>query len=175
MADEADRAVAEVAQLIKQKRGGLSEWEFLRRLVNQAIFPPSVTPSERAQERVLARGMLARRQLELAEGSSYSEEEVKRRLASEAELPSDGRGLVAWQSAQQGRRYPKWQFTERGLLPGIQECLAALETGSDWERMIFFLSPRASLGGQRPLDLLREGRVAEAVGAAQRHGGHGPQ
>ena len=39
--------------------------------------------------------------------------------------------------------------------------------------MIFFLSPRESLEGKRPLDLLRAGRIQDAIAAAERHGGHG--
>jgi hypothetical protein len=90
-----------------------------------------------------------------------------------AQLRRTGR-LVAWLTAQGEWRYPAWQLnTDKQLFPGIRECLRALNTRSQWEPLIFFLSPRDSLEGKRPLDLLRIGRIDEAVAAAQWHGGHG--
>jgi hypothetical protein len=87
-----------------------------------------------------------------------------------AQLRRTGR-LVAWLTAQGEWRYPAWQLnTDKQLFPGIRECLRALNTRSQWEPLIFFLSPRDSLEGKRPLDLLRIGRIDEAVAAAERHG-----
>jgi hypothetical protein len=39
--------------------------------------------------------------------------------------------------------------------------------------MIFFLNPRESLGGKRPLDLLLKGQIENAVRVARRHQTHG--
>jgi hypothetical protein len=126
---------------------------------------------------VLARGILARKELELAEGGSLSAEEVANALGRTRQgidyLRREGL-IVAWRTTQGKWRYPAWQLTAQGgLLPGVRECLKALNTRTEGEPVIFFLSPRESIGGKRPLDLLRAGRIEGAIVAAERHGGHG--
>jgi hypothetical protein len=130
-----------------------------------------------AKKIALAQGNLARKELELSDGGSLSAEAMANVLGKSqqglAQLRRTGR-LVAWLTAQGEWRYPAWQLnTDKQLFPGIRECLRALNTRSQWEPLIFFLSPRDSLEGKRPLDLLRIGRIDEAVAAAERHGGHG--
>ena len=130
-----------------------------------------------AKKIVLARGIFARKGLALAEGGSLSAQELGNLLGRTRHGVNHLRreGLVAaWRTARGKWRYPAWQVTALGeLLPGVRECLKALATHSEWEPMIFFLSPRESLQGKRPLDLLRAGRLEEAVAAAERHGGQG--
>ena len=48
-----------------------------------------------------------------------------------------------------------------------------LPTDAGFGAMLFFLSPRHSLQGRRPLDLLRAGQLQGAVAAAERHDRHG--
>ena len=172
-------AIAELSELIKEKRPpGVSVPDFLARLFETCVDQISANPSENeAKKIVLARGILARKELELAEGGSLSAEEVANALGRTRQgidyLRREGL-VVAWRTTQGKWRYPAWQLTAQGgLLPGVRECLKALATHSEWEPMIFFLSPRESLGGKRPLDLLRAGRLEEAIAAAERHGGHG--
>ena len=139
---------------------------------------PSTDLSENeAKKIVLARGILAGKELELAEGGSLSGEELSNALGRTRQgidyLRREG-VVVAWRITQGKWRYPAWQLAAQGgLLPGVRECLKALATRSEWEPVIFFLSPRESLEGKRPLDLLRVGRIGEAIAAAERHGGHG--
>jgi hypothetical protein len=69
-----------------------------------------------------------------------------------------------------GGPYPRWQFTEAGaLLPGIQDILQLFKSEDEWRLMGYFLGPRRQLGAQRPLDLLCQGKVKEAVAHAQLH------
>lgn len=134
--------------------------------------------NEDAIARALARGVIARRELENEEGGSYSALQVSRLLKTTRAIV-DGRRLdnklVAWQNAAGCWRYPVWQFCEDFVLPGIQECLAEIrEINSDgMGALIFFLSARYSLEGKRPLDLLREGKVKKAILVAKRHDTHG--
>jgi hypothetical protein len=172
-------AIAELSELIKEKRpSGVSVPDFLAKLFETCVSQIGNDPSENeAKKIVLARGILARKELELAEGGSLSAEELASALGRTRQgidyLRREGL-IVAWRTTQGKWRYPAWQLTSQGgLLPGVRECLKALATHSEWEPMIFFLSPRESLQGKRPLDLLRAGRLEEAVAAAQRHGGHG--
>lgn len=62
--------------------------------------------------------------------------------------------------------YPVWQFTNTGLLPGIEDSLKVISV-DPWMRMQFFLTKDAELG-ERPLDLLRRGAIDPVVRAAGR-------
>jgi hypothetical protein len=171
--------IAELSELIKEKRPpGISVSDFLSTLFEKCATQIGTNPSENeAKKIVLARGILARKELELAEGGSLSAEELANALGRTRQgidyLRREGL-VLAWRTTQGKWRYPAWQLSAQGgLLPGVRECLKAIATHSEWEPMIFFLSPRESLQGKRPLDLLRAGRLEEAIAAAERHGGHG--
>ena len=151
---------------------------FLLEVVEKARPDPPVHDQEeqKAKNWVLASGILARKELEQAEGGSLSSEEVAELLGLK-HRPSvaykrRARELIAWRVTTGKWRYPRWQFTANGILPGIRECLKALQTDNGFGAMIFFLSPRHSLGGKRPLDLLRKGDIKEAVAVAERHDTH---
>jgi len=176
---DASTAIAELSELIKEKRPpGVSVSDFLSTLFERCVNQIGTNPSENeAKKIVLARGILARKELELAEGGSLSAEQFANALGRTRQgidyLRREGL-VAAWRTTQGKWRYPAWQLTAQGgLLPGIRECLKALNSRSEWEPLIFFLSPRESLDGKRPLDLLRVGRVEDALAAAERHGGHG--
>src|SRR5262249_43694493 len=130
-----------------------------------------------AKKIVLARGILARKELELAEGGSLSAEELANALRRTRQgidyLRREGL-VVAWRTTQGKWRYPAWQLTAQGgLLPGVRECLKTLDPLGSWEPIFFFFSPGESFGGRRPLARLGAGRLEGAVAAAERHGGHG--
>lgn len=150
--------------------------QFLRSVID-SFEPPQASDEQAAKARVLARGVLARKQLEQAEGGSLSSEQAAELLGLSKRQSVDyqrrERALVAWRTSAGKWRYPVWQFNERGVLPGLRECLAALPTDAGFGAMLFFLSPRHSLQGRRPLDLLRAGQLAEAIAAAERHDRHG--
>jgi hypothetical protein len=172
-------AIAELSELIKEKRPpGVSISDFLSTLFETCVNQIGTNPSENeAKKIVLARGILARKELELAEGGSLSAEEFGNALGRTRQgidyLRREGL-IVAWRTTHGKWRYPAWQLTAQGgLLTGLRECLKTLNTRSEWEPIIFFLSPRESIDGKRPLDLLRVGRIEDAIAAAERHGGHG--
>jgi hypothetical protein len=81
--------------------------------------------------------------------------------------PCATRGHYRW-------RFPGWQFGPDGLpLRGLTERLDRAGLDRQWAAMAFFLSPAESLGGARPLDLLRAGRTGEALAYAERYRRHG--
>lgn len=80
--------------------------------------------------------------------------------------------LVAWREERlQAARFPRWQFDSHGrVLAGLCEVLEYLnqDEGLDaWGKILFFLQSRSSLENERPLDLLRRGKVKEVCLAAQ--------
>jgi len=120
------------------------------------------------------RGLLAREEMKQQEGGSYSAEETRMLLgiSKAAVLKRYQKGqLLGWREAGQGAvRFPAWQFSGGNVLPGLPAVLAELATApwaDDWSKIVFFLSGRASLGGRRPLDLLRDGETGRVVQAAR--------
>ena len=123
----------------------------------------------------LGRGLLAREQLKMAEGGSYSAEEARLQLgglSKEAVLKRYRKGhLLGWREARQNAvRFPAWQFSNGNMLKGLPEVLEVLnriDWMDDWGRILFFLNPRDSLEGKRPLDLLRNGEIKRIVALAE--------
>lgn len=119
------------------------------------------------------RGLGARQQLVEAEGGSWSSEEVARllQISKTAVLKRLASGrLLAWEEERLGaKRFPRWQFDAHGhVLKGLEDVLAILNQDAHldaWGKLLFFLQEKPSLGGRRPLDLLREGKLKE-VGLA---------
>lgn len=71
--------------------------------------------------------------------------------------------LVSFKDSAGRNRFPRWQFVEDfRLMPGIEACLNALGGAFEDDKLRFFLDedPRVK---KRPLDLLREGKLKEAV------------
>jgi hypothetical protein len=93
---------------------------------------------------------------------SLSLRQLQRRISS---IP---KSVVTWPDAKGRLRFPKWQFGTKGMLPGVEECLAELvDPSAHWAAMQFFLTPAESAGDQSPLDLLRKGRISDAVTLAR--------
>jgi hypothetical protein len=170
-------SIQAVQELIEEKRQDAPVAEFLKVLITTYRASAFGDQKESARERVLKRGLVARRELENAEGGSYSSEKVAELLGYKhrqgVDYQREQKNLVAWKSAVNKWRYPVWQFQDQKPLPGIKECLRALDSSDGWAQIIFFLSPRCSTDNKRPLDLLRKSQVEEAVAAAHRHGEHG--
>jgi hypothetical protein len=118
----------------------------------------------------MMRGVLAQQGIKEAEGGGVSAEEARPFLGNitrQAVLDRYKKGrLLGWRENRQNAvRFPLWQFTAKGTLPGLEEVLAILRSSpaaDDWGAILFFLNKRDSLGGKRPLDALREGDI-EAV------------
>jgi hypothetical protein len=152
---------------------------FLGKVVAEVVLRKR-EPSERsdAMEAAMARGMVARKELELAEGGSISTDEMAKKLGIQRQAVDHKRKqnrLIAWRDAQGHWRFPRWQIGLKTAKPlkGLAGCLGALPE-DEWSRMLFFLSQNAGLHGQqRPLDLLRTGEVTTVLAAAQRYGRHG--
>jgi hypothetical protein len=125
--------------------------------------------------RAQVRGLGVRQQLAEAEGGSLSSEDVARTLqiSKTAVLKRLAAGrLLAWREERlQAARFPRWQFDEHGqVLDGLEEVLELLsqdERLDAWGKMLFFLQEKARLGGRRPLDLLRDGKLKQVRLAAQ--------
>lgn len=69
--------------------------------------------------------------------------------------------------------YPACQFTEHGLVAGLDDFLRAFRDADPWTKLAVLLAPSSRHGGRSALELLEEGRVAEARGIAATYGEQG--
>jgi hypothetical protein len=65
--------------------------------------------------------------------------------------------------------YPVWQFKDGRVRTGIPQTLRALPSDGRTQ-LRFFLLPHPGLGGVRPLDALKAGRLEEVLDAAAAEG-----
>jgi hypothetical protein len=172
----AEQAVVnELAGVIRKHRDQ-EDPATLARLIHVAFDLSIGTRESRADKlsRAVIRGLVARQQLAEAEGGSLSSEDVARllRISKTAVFKRLEAGrLLAWREPRlQAARFPGWQFDEHGqVLAGLEEALAILnrdERLDAWGKVLFFLQEKESLGGRRPLDLLRDGKLKEVRLAA---------
>jgi hypothetical protein len=170
--------VNEIHELIEKKAPqGTSPLAILERAIDS--FTPSKKAkidAQKAKAILLARGAIARKKLEEAEGGAMSTEEVAELLGLSrqgVDYLRKTKAILAWRNTNGKWNYPVWQFDSGRIRPGIRECLKALTTDDPWGRMIFFLSPRDSLNGDRPLDLIVKREIDAAIAVARRHQQHG--
>lgn len=118
-----------------------------------------------AKHRLVEQGGGALTAAQAARALGLSRQAVdKRRLA--------GR-LLALALGRRGYVYPAWQFTPSGTVKGLEEILGALREHDPWMQAAFFLNRNSRLGDRTPVDMLRAGRLEEAMAAAHAYGEHG--
>ena len=117
----------------------------------------------------LARGEIARQKLAADEGGSISSAHAARLLGI-----SKGTVLYRWRTHRlvawkRGKtiRFPVWQFSGSKTLDGIEAILQVFRSNDQRRVMLSFLAQRHSLGGRRPLDLLREDQATKVIQHAQ--------
>lgn len=122
------------------------------------------------------RGLEARKRLLEAEGGTLRGQQVASLLniSRQAAYKRYRAGrLLAVNCGRHGFVFPAWQFVPGGVLPGLEEVLAALADFEAWMKLAFFLEKNAATGGKTPLEALRRGKLKEVLRAARMHGEHG--
>lgn len=120
-----------------------------------------------------ARGEQAKRDLLAVQGEMLTDSEVSARLGYDV----DGVGalrrqglLIALPDEEGHYGFPAWQFTDRGLLPGLQDVLANLGAESPWTQAAFFFSGDIRLDWRTPLEVLLRGDIDAVRRAAAAFG-----
>ncbi len=128
--------------------------------------------AESAELKVRLRGALARRRLLQMEGGVLSPSSAAALLGVSRQAVGQRRaaGRLLGVEGPRGYLYPAWQFTDRGMLPGLEDTLRALRGEDAWSVLTFFLESDAASGNERPLDLLRAGRLDAVARAAELYG-----
>jgi hypothetical protein len=170
---ERDARAIEAEKLSKHARAALNRMRSkvstlqsaLQQMLEELKEAKAFSPEEAGQQIVA--------ELQKAEGGAYSGAELRAKWDLTAAVLHRRRKehrILYWRDSRHDFFYPRWQFTEAGaLLPGIQDILQLFNSEDEWRLMGYFLGSRRQLGNQRPLDLLRQGKVKEAVAHAQLH------
>ena len=131
--------------------------------------------ADAAFERVRLRSLGAGDELRNAEGGGLSDAEFAARLELRSretihQYREKGR-IFSWLDSR-SHHYPAWQIYQKELLPGLAQVLAVLKAKElhPLAMISYFLTPSYGLGERRPLDMLREGKVADVVSDAERYG-----
>ncbi len=122
------------------------------------------------------RGLEARQQLLEAEGGPLRAAEAARLLRITRQAIDKRRRagrLLGIRVGQRGYAYPSWQFSEDGVLPGLEEVLRELRHHGPWMQLAFLLSANIALDGQVPVEELRRGHVVAVRRAATLYGEQG--
>ncbi len=125
-----------------------------------------------------ARGLKRQFELLAEEGGTLGAQEVADVLGvsrQAVDLRRANGKLLAIDLGTRKNLYPRWQFTDEGILAGLEETLAVLRAGkhSPWACLRFFLAGNLRLDGDRPLDRLRRGELAPVLTAAETFDTHG--
>lgn len=176
------RALARIAEHMPRERlveavGAATDTDALfRSLQDAAAIGAEIVPDEPDPlTAALLRGSQMKRDLLKAEGGVLSGPQIAAHLGISPQGigKKRERNQVFWLKVGEGFVFPAFQVGETGLLPGIREVLAAFQVDDPWMRVHFMVTGDQRLGGRRPIDLLREGRVEEVIRAAAAYGEHG--
>ena len=168
--------VSELTQVMRRYTDQApTKWAELMRVAFGVVNPGGGVTRDQKLAQAHIRGLEVRQELLEAEGGSWSSEEVARllQISKTAVLKRLAAGrLLAWREERlQAARFPRWQFDDHGqVLNGLEDVLAILDRDARldvWGKVLFFLQEKPSLGGRRPLDFLREGKVTEVRLAAE--------
>jgi hypothetical protein len=124
----------------------------------------------------IARGVEAKQELLRDAGGGWSSTRVATHLGMTRQGVDKRRRagkLLALQSGRGDYLYPVCQFTEHGVLPGIDRFLGACPPSGGWTRLDLLLTAAEEIGDRSPLEALRGGEVAAAVHAASMFGEQG--
>lgn len=119
------------------------------------------------------RGLKIKRELLFTEGKPFNSEEVASLLGMSRQAVDKRRKqnrLLALSLGKRGYRFPAWQFTSTGTLPGLEKVLEALSHISDWGKLEFFLTGDIRLEGNSPLECLRLGDIESVIRVAKLYG-----
>jgi hypothetical protein len=141
-------------------------------VINQAAFEPD------ARSLAILEGVrIAQEDLREA-GGAYDLEQVRVLMRGISRQAIDKRvqegSLLAVPGPSNRRSYPTLQFNPDGtVVDGLRAVCEALPTTNPWTILNFLAQPDDRLHGQKPIDVLKEGKVDLAVEAARRMGQQG--
>jgi hypothetical protein len=83
------------------------------------------------------------------------------------------RALLALPNGSGEYVYPSCQFTQDGVIPGLEDVLRAFQVRSPWTQLSALLAPAAALGRKTILEVLKSGKTEKAIAMAASFGEQG--
>lgn len=155
-----------IVQITRQKRATPKV------VVDRTAFQPD------ARSRALLQGIrIAQEDLRNA-GGAYALDEVRALMQGVSRQAIDKRvqegSLLAVPGPSNRRSYPTLQFRGDGsVVPGLKAIREALQTTNAWTILNFLSNPDARLSNQKPIDILKTGKIDIVLEAAKRYGEQG--
>ena len=178
-AEKAGKLILELMDLseaaLTDAAGASDNWHVMLRAMGSPELLDQMQRSD-PLARAFLNGLDAKRRLIEQNGGVFKTEQVGEYLGISPQAVNKRRAscqLLGLTFRRRGYVFPAWQFTERGTMPGLEDVLLALAEHDEWMQNVFFISPNTWLGGRRPLDLLREGKIQEVIDTAKEFGQHG--
>ena len=147
--------------------GGLAR--LLSDLATVGMEVESIDPFAEA----IARGVEAKQELLRDAGGGWSSTQAATHLGMTRQAVDKRRKagkLLALQSGRGDYIYPVCQFTEDGVLTGLDRFLAACPPSGGWSRLDLLLTRAEEIADRSPLEALRGGDVEAAALAASMFG-----
>lgn len=122
------------------------------------------------------RGIEAKRRILSEDGGMLSAEKVGEVLTISRQAVEKRRKagrLIGVSLGRRGFGYPSWQFSERGILAGLEAVLDVLKPHDAWTKLVFLTSANAATNDKKPLAVLRSGDVEKVLDAARTYGEQG--
>jgi len=122
------------------------------------------------------RGIEARQRLIEEHGGTLTAQQVARMIGISrqgVEKRRQAGKLLALATGRHGYRYPVWQFSDSGALPGLEDVLGVLAPHDEWMQTLFFVGKNLRLGDRTPIEALKAGELAQVLDAAQLYGEQG--
>lgn len=122
------------------------------------------------------RGIEAKRKLIEEHGGTWTAEKAGEVLGITRQAVDKRRRagtLIGLTTGRYGYRYPIWQFTQSGAVPGLEDVLTALASHDEWMQAAFLISKNPRLNGRTPIEMLKAGKLDQVLNAAQVYGEHG--
>lgn len=154
---------------VLERRAGSSKDSKSKLAVDNTAFEPD------ARSRALLKGIqIAQEDLRDA-GGTYDLHEVRTMMRGVSRQAVNKRvkegSLIAVPGQGNHRCYPTVQFMQDGtIVPGLKAVREALQTTNPWMVLNFLIHPDDRLSAQKPIDLLKAGKVSSVIEAAKRHG-----
>lgn len=141
-----------------------------------ALAAKAYEPGARA--RALLRGIETAEQDLSASGGAFDFTQVQRLLRGVSRQRVDQRvqegSLLAVPGPSNKRRFPALQFDGDGrVVAGLDQVQDSLGFTSPWAVLNFLANPLDDLGGRKPIDLLRAGKIEMVLEVARRQGVQG--
>jgi hypothetical protein len=147
--------------------------EFVDEVIESDIFAATSVPDLKAKAKL--RGFKLRQSMLNYQGAAWKSDLVAEFLNISVQMVSRKRREDKLLGVSYGNKeylYPCWQFTDSGVLSGLEVIITTLDSGlvPDWDKLRFFTAGNERLDDLTPVEALQESRLEEVKRLAEGYG-----